>query len=145
MTKTCFFDDCDKPHYAKTLCQGHYRQWQRGTELRPLGKSKNRAQVEGRDRLERWVDGGGYVQLYHPVTGKRILEHRLFMEHRLGRPLRPEETVHHKNGIRHDNSLENLELWTKSQPYGQRVSDLVSWAQSLIEMYGDDVNRGVIK
>jgi hypothetical protein len=54
------------------------------------------------------------------------------MEQLLGRPLRPFENVHHKNGIRDDNSPQNLELWVRPQPAGQRAVDLAQW---VIETY----------
>ena len=59
--------------------------------------------------------GNGYVWIYkskHPFATKRgyILEHRLLMEQKLGRYLRPKEIVHHINHIRNDNKIENLEL-----------------------------------
>ena len=91
----------------------------------PEGK---RIRYEGEKRKN-----NGYVQVYTSDGWKR--EHRLVMESIIGRPLLAEETVHHINGIRSDNRAENLELWSKSHPAGQRVSDLVSWAEEILKTY----------
>ncbi len=77
------------------------------------------------------VSSSGYIYEHapnHPATQgkeyKYIGQHRLVMERHLGRELVKGESVHHKNGVRTDNTLSNLELWSRSQPAGQRVDDL---------------------
>lgn len=69
------------------------------------------------------------------VDGKRIPEHRFIMETQIGRKLLKDETVHHKNGNRSDNRIENLELWSSFQPYGQRVEDKVEYAIEILKRY----------
>ena len=82
----------------------------------------------------------GYV-LVKLSDGGWKSQHRHVMEQHLGRPLRADENVHHKNGDRADNRLANLELWSKWQPAGQRVADKLTWAREILTMYAKDEGR----
>lgn len=99
------------------MCRTHARRWR---AEHPLGGTR-KPQAEG----ERRIYGNGYVIVKR--DGRRLAEHRAVMEQILGRPLEPFENVHHKNGNKADNRPENLELWMKPQPSGQRPEDLVAW------------------
>jgi hypothetical protein len=124
--KPCFFEGCTRPGFANSdlgvLCQGHRSQLRRGVPLKPL-----RDAPAGTLR-------NGYRDLSH--NGAIIQEHRLVMEQHLGRHLLSAESVHHKNGVKDDNRLANLELWFRSQPNGQRVSDLIAY---VVEAHPDAV------
>jgi HNH endonuclease len=76
-----------------------------------------------RRKEARWLEKNGYVRV-RMLDGSTAMEHRVQMESMLGRPLHRGESVHHKNGVRHDNRPENLELWVGGIRYGQRATDL---------------------
>jgi endogenous inhibitor of DNA gyrase (YacG/DUF329 family) len=94
-----------------------------------------------RDAQKRQVTASGYVRIFvgkdYPgaTQSGHVFEHRKVMQDLLGRPLVDDENVHHKNGIRDDNRPENLELWSRSQPHGQRVEDKIRWAREFLALY----------
>ena len=71
----------------------------------------------------RQTDRDGYVRVYavlHPYREGRLMipEHVMVMEKHIGRRLLPGECVHHLDGDRQNNSLENLELMSRSKHSG---------------------------
>ena len=101
--------------------------------------------VHKKSYLGKYIDNKGYVLLrksdiekeYHWLLEDEnyLLEHRFIMGKHLNRKIRKDENIHHINGVKDDNRLENLELWSTSQPSGQRVRDKIKWAKEILKIY----------
>lgn len=137
----CRVDGCSRPPKRKNLCAAHIDRFVKGGEKAlalPIGYRGMRGYSKRQKNRE------GYVLVWDASRKRNVMEHRLVMEDHLGRRLRQDESVHHINGIRDDNRLENLELWSSSQPSGQRVRDKVAWAQQILDLYAQDVEDGTL-
>ncbi len=82
--------------------------WNKGKEWLRM-KGENNPAYKGGKRLEK----NGYVSIRGKRMGKGHYEHQQIMEQYLGRKLQEGEEVHHINGIKTDNRLENLYLVDK--------------------------------
>lgn len=127
MSRICVQDGCETEIRARGLCNKHYSVARSTGKLSqfPLADPKLNC-ARKRKPGERWINNQGYAYICID-DGSVHAEHRYAMVKKLGRPLVKGENVHHINGLRDDNRVENLELWFSPQPYGQRVDSLIDY------------------
>lgn len=134
----CSVNGCSRDAKTVGICSTHYARKRSGIDLtipireakRPFGRGK-------------WLVTGGYVVCIVPkgtigAKGQRsnqMLEHRYVMQKHLGRPLLPKETIHHRDGNRHNNTLNNLELKSGKHGAGINIIDGISASLGWIERY----------
>ena len=95
-----------------------------------------RREANGNWKGGRFVRSDGYVSVR--VDGRDVLEHRHVMEGVLGRALRSDEHVHHVNGDKLDNRIENLLLMRREQHTHDHKRD---WEQYPERATGADYQR----
>lgn len=130
---------CRFSKYRESTCAcGSKKQKNSKSCIRCHNSSSKKSVIAGKEP-KRYKSSQGYITMFvpdHPRNKRHIVqEHILVMEEYLGRYLVAGETVHHINGIRDDNRLENLELWVRPQPSGIRAIDAYKHAKEIINRY----------
>lgn len=130
----CKVTGCNKPvfrKYSGLCCMHHWRL----IKYNDPGEPGRRKAHNGAG----WDSTDGYRGCSQNGVSRYV--HRIVMEEYLGRPLLKSENVHHINGDRQDNRIENLEIWNTLQPSGQRWFDKVAYAKEILELYAPLISK----
>ncbi len=98
--RQCSFDGCERPNKAKSYCKKHYDFYKRHGSLKKYRPRRRKG--------EGCIRGDGYKVIF--INGHEILEHRHIYEKHHNVTLKRRQIIHHKDGNRSNNSIDNLEL-----------------------------------
>ncbi len=141
ISEICTVEGCDRGSRGGNwgMCSMHTSRVRKYGEVGPAG-SRQGAFGSGT------ITNAGYRSLPCPpewgamaTKQGRVLEHRLVMARKLGRPLLPDETVHHKNGVRLDNAPDNLELFSGNHGKHQSVDDIIAASRAVLKRYAPEL------
>lgn len=105
-----------KKHYCSSACFGLSKIGSKATiETRKKMSARHKGELNHAWKGGRYIGKDGYIHIRDIDNKKYIREHCLLMQKHIGRKLNIGEVVHHKNGVKTDNRIDNLQLLTISE------------------------------
>lgn len=120
--RKCSVEGCERKHWGRGFCRAHHARWEKGQSLsEPIRNHDKTGPNNPKWKGGIITDGRGRFLIYSPnhpnpsMFGTHVYRYRLVVEKYIGRFLKKEEIVHHKNGNYSDDRIKNLQVMTQSE------------------------------